>query len=274
MPADPDTTAARLATDYSASADAYSRLWAPVIRQYSLQLLKELPLPAARRILDLGCGTGALLADIHRAAPAARVVGVDRAEGMARVANAMELAPVAVMDAQRLALRDSFFDVVFCAFVLFHVPDPLGGLKEIRRVMAPAGCAGVALWGDDPGLPGRDIWSEELDRAGAPPDTRPATDDSLMNTAEKLTALLESAGLQSRVWSTYFSRQWSLDDLLALQLGCGVSSRRIRGLSAAGRDECRSRAQARLAELTPQQLNFRPEVLFAIARHPDAERSK
>jgi ubiquinone/menaquinone biosynthesis C-methylase UbiE len=43
------------------------------------------------------------------------------------------------MDAQSLAFPDNFFDTVFATFVFCSVPDPVQGLRELRRVCKPAG---------------------------------------------------------------------------------------------------------------------------------------
>jgi ubiquinone/menaquinone biosynthesis C-methylase UbiE len=43
------------------------------------------------------------------------------------------------MDAQQLAFPDDFFDTVFATFVFCSVPDPVMGLKELRRVCKPEG---------------------------------------------------------------------------------------------------------------------------------------
>ena len=72
----------RIARHYSSEAQAYRDLWAPVLAGLAQWLLDELPLAEARRVLDLGCGVGALLPHLHKRAPRASIVGLDRTEAM------------------------------------------------------------------------------------------------------------------------------------------------------------------------------------------------
>src|SRR5437016_236068 len=83
----PDDPTQRMAVLYSRLAQAYARLWSPVIRPMALPLLRALPLNDARHILDVGTGVGALIPDIRAASPKADIVGVDQAEGMLRLAH-------------------------------------------------------------------------------------------------------------------------------------------------------------------------------------------
>ena len=94
---------------------------------------------AGERILDAGCGTG-------RAFPAllssgARVCGVDFALGMLRVAQRrFPGVPLAQADLQgHLPFRDAVFDATLCALVGEHLTDLDAVLRELRRVLRPAG---------------------------------------------------------------------------------------------------------------------------------------
>lgn len=232
-------------------------------------LLSEMPLEDATAILDVGTGTGALWPLIQAAAPAARLWGVDGAEGMLRAGRDSLRGSVAVMDAQWLGIRPARFDAALMLFVLFHVSDPDVALRQVLDVLRPGGLLGLVVWGEDPGLPGREVWSEELDRVGAAPDPRDPSvmRQSWMDTPNKLTDLIErNRFVTDRVWSRRFSHAWQVDDLLATQTQCGLPSRRLESLDADARLVCVDRVRARLRLLTPAELEYRVEVIYAIGR--------
>jgi phosphatidylethanolamine/phosphatidyl-N-methylethanolamine N-methyltransferase len=135
--------------DKDAVAKAYAR-WAPV---YDLvfgavfERGRRAAIVAAERlggrILEVGVGTGISLPDYSSTC---RIVGVDLSEPMLRKAQerVVELGlrnveGLAVMDAERLAFPDGFFDVVVAQYVITTVPDPEATLDEFARVLKPGG---------------------------------------------------------------------------------------------------------------------------------------
>ncbi len=101
--------------------------------------------PPGARVLDVGCGTGALLKrnDTHFA-----VYGVDPSLGMLRVLAAPRPEiRLAAAEGPGLPFRDGTFDLVYCVAVLHHVIDPVAvkaTLAEMVRVTNPGGH--VVVW--------------------------------------------------------------------------------------------------------------------------------
>ena len=108
--------------------------WTANLRKY---LFERAGLGQARRILEVGCGTGAVLADLFT--PAA-VHGLDLEPE--RLLEARLHAPGAILvcgDALALPYASQSFDIVFCHFLLLWVHDPLQALREMKRVTRPGG---------------------------------------------------------------------------------------------------------------------------------------
>jgi SAM-dependent methyltransferase len=93
------------------------------------------------RVADIGCGTGELLRELAAMWPASDLVGVDFAASRLRTAAAT--APrVTLVDADLgapLPFGDGAFDTLFCTEVLEHLKDPVGALREMRRVLTSGG---------------------------------------------------------------------------------------------------------------------------------------
>lgn len=93
------------------------------------------------RLLDLGCGTGALAALVLERVPGARLSCVDLSPEMVEVARKRlgDRADVLLCDAERLPFRDGSFDVVWCNDSFHHYPDPERAAFQAWRVLAPGG---------------------------------------------------------------------------------------------------------------------------------------
>ncbi len=109
-------------------------------------VLRVLAEVGARRVLDVGCGTGLLTARIAAAGSVTRSVGCDFSRGMLRRAADRSDAPAWVCaDAGRLPLRGGAFDAVTCTEAFHWFPDPIAALSEFHRVLGPGGHILLAL---------------------------------------------------------------------------------------------------------------------------------
>jgi ubiquinone/menaquinone biosynthesis C-methylase UbiE len=205
---------ALLAERYSQRAEVYDKLWSPVIRPAGERLITPLSLRAARNIIDIGTGAGALLPALRKAAPSAAILGVDRSDGMLRLAREKHSGSLALMDVQKLALQDNRFDAALVAFVLFHLPSPERCLADVNRVLKPGGAVGGITWGSEQIPPANAVWDEELEAAGARFLALPATDNrACCDNLEKVTALLVLSGfIITRVWSESIEYRWRPED--------------------------------------------------------------
>jgi len=127
---------------------AYERYVGRWSRQVAPLFLDWLRIPADRRWLDVGCGTGALCATIlDRCAPAT-VTGVEPSEGFLREARANLGERVAWRQgsATALPLADAAVDVVVAGLVLNFVPDHAAALAEMSRVAGSGGTIAAYVW--------------------------------------------------------------------------------------------------------------------------------
>ena len=93
---------------------------------------------AGRRLVDVGCGPGAMTAAL--AGHGARMTGID--PGTAAIAAVRERAPDCTFEAglaERLPFADGAFDGAVILNALHHVPDPRAALDEAARVVVPEG---------------------------------------------------------------------------------------------------------------------------------------
>jgi malonyl-CoA O-methyltransferase len=115
-----------------------------------------------RVILDAGAGTGVASQALKRRYPKARVLAVDSAQRMLRVAAARGswLRPLSRVcaDAARLPLKDASVDLVFSNFML-PWSDPDQVLTEFRRVLAPRGLLTFTTLGPDTLRELRSAWA-------------------------------------------------------------------------------------------------------------------
>jgi SAM-dependent methyltransferase len=111
----------------------------------TLRVLFDAGVRYGMRVADLGCGVGtvtALLAEL--VGPEGHVVGIDSSG--AQLAQAREQLPprrtnttFVEASATDTGLPRGSFDLVYCRFLLIHLPDPEGALREMRALLKPNG---------------------------------------------------------------------------------------------------------------------------------------
>ncbi len=178
--------------------------WTGGIRQY---LYNKAGLAQARRVLDVGCGTGALLLDLplHTSAQAH---GLDlNREHLAEARRHAAQAHYTQADAAHLPYPDGCFEAVFCHFVLLWVRSPLQVLQEMKRITRPGGAL-LAL--AEPDYGGRIDYPSELAQVGAWQAQSLRAQSADPEIGRKLRGLFAAAGLE-RVETGLLGGQWSSD---------------------------------------------------------------
>ena len=155
---------------FERAAPTYGRVRPDVFTPFGATLVKRVGIAAGHRVVDLGCGPGAVLIPAARAAgPTAVVLGVDRAPAMLRrartAARRARLANVALvrMDADQLALAEQSVEVVLAGFALGSFPSASRTLAACRSILRSDGRLGLTVaegwwWEGDP----RWAWHAEL----------------------------------------------------------------------------------------------------------------
>ncbi|MEN9450625.1 MAG: hypothetical protein RJA83_1243 [Pseudomonadota bacterium] len=106
-------------------------------------------------ILDLGCGTGYCEAFLKKLYPAAKIIGLDKSNGMLTQAQAKEkeyqLTDIHWVNgcAENLPFSDHSFELVYSNLMLHWSNDFTKSLKEIRRILKPEGLLLFSMVGPD-----------------------------------------------------------------------------------------------------------------------------
>ena len=110
--------------------------WTAALRRY---LFNQAGLENAHSILEVGCGTGAVLGELSN--PNRMVIhGLDIDwQGLKLAAGNLPTNQFICGNAQRLPYQTASFDLAFCHFFLLWVNDPEHALQEMQRVVRPDG---------------------------------------------------------------------------------------------------------------------------------------
>lgn len=192
---------AAVAGVFDRAAATYDAVGVPYFTVLGRKLVDAVGVHPGDRVLDVGCGRGAVLRPaLEAAGPTGRVVGLDLAPGMVE-ATAREVADVphalvVLADAEHPPAAGRSYDAVLSGLCLFFLPDPLGALGRWHQALRPGGRLGVSTFaGDDERWKGvADVFSS----FAAAPDARPSRDGGTRpwDSDDGMADLLRQAGFE------------------------------------------------------------------------------
>ncbi|MEO8324162.1 MAG: hypothetical protein ABI571_08525, partial [Actinomycetota bacterium] len=145
--------------------------------------------------------------------------------------------------------------------------DPQQGIEEVARALRPGGVVGTVTWGDEHDPPAYEIWFEELAEHGAPPPDPDIAKFELVDTRDKVEAMMQKAGLEPvRSWVGEYRSTMTLDEFLAHRTRHGQSRLRYEAMPIDARNRCLARARSRLEQLGPDGFEERAEVVYVVGR--------
>lgn len=184
--------------------------WTQDIRRY---IFAQVNMERARRVIEIGCGTGAILTEVENIVPLG-LHGLDIQHQNIRLAQ--ENAPLARLttgDALDLPYAAASFDVTICHFLLLWVRDPARAIQEMRRVTRPGGYV-VAL--AEPDYGGRIDYPDELVELGKMQTAALQAQGADPLMGRKLSACLGGSGLigvQVGLLGGFWNKPQSADNL-------------------------------------------------------------
>ena len=132
---------------FDVAAEAYDRFMGRYSTLLSPQLADLAGVRRGHRALDVGCGPGALTAELVTRLGAAAVAAVDPSEPFVTAAKSRNPGTnVMQASAEQLPFPDGAFDVALAQLVVHFMSDPVAGLAEMGRVTRRRGVVAACVW--------------------------------------------------------------------------------------------------------------------------------
>jgi SAM-dependent methyltransferase len=132
---------------FEVGADRYGRFMGRYSEQLAVGFADEAGVAAGQRVLDVGCGPGALTTQLVDRVGAANVVAVDPSPPFVEAARLrFPETEVLLASAEELPFPDDSFDAALAQLVVHFMADPVAGLREMARVTRPGGVVAACVW--------------------------------------------------------------------------------------------------------------------------------
>jgi SAM-dependent methyltransferase len=235
---------------FEVSADAYGRLMGRYSEPLAMAFADAAEIGAGQRALDVGCGPGALTAELARRLGGNAVCAVDPSKSF--VAAARERLPdvdIRLSGAEQIPFPDGVFDAALAQLCVHFMADPVAGLREMARVTRPGGMVAACVWDHAGGRsPVALLWQAAAELDPSAPD-----ESGLAGVRDgHLVSLFAAAGLAAarqttltvRVQHASFEEWWA-----PFTLGVGPAGEYVQSLA----EYPRNRLHDRLRELAGEQ---------------------
>jgi SAM-dependent methyltransferase len=232
---------------FDVAAEAYDSFMGRFSRLLSAQMADLASVRAGQRVLDVGCGTGALTGELVGRLGPSRVAAADPSEPFVAATRARHPdVDVRQAPAERLPFADRSFDAALAQLAVHFMKDPIAGLTEMDRVTRPGGVVAACVW-DHGGSQGplRLFWdaARAMDPDVDDESNRPGTREG------QLAELFQAAGLRDiqatalavRLEHVSFEAWWE-----PFTRGVGPAGAYLAGLDEDRRTELRDRCRRRV----------------------------
>jgi ubiquinone/menaquinone biosynthesis C-methylase UbiE len=182
--------------------ELYERYLVPAITSlWAADLINRAAPQPTDRVLDIACGTGAVTRLAADRVTTGRVVGLDLNPGMLKVARSIRTSSASEIEwyegsAQDLPFSNHPFDLVLCQLGLQFFPDRPRAVREMKRVLVPAGRLALSVYSAIEQTPAEDAFARALDHHFGPDASSTKRAEHVFRDRDELSNLIARQGFE------------------------------------------------------------------------------
>jgi SAM-dependent methyltransferase len=229
---------------FDVTAESYDRFMGRFSEPLAAPFADVAGVRSGQRALDVGCGPGALTADLVQRLGARAVCAVDPSGSFVAAVRARFPGVDARSGAaDQLPFGDDAFDVTLAQLVVHFLADPVAGLAEMARVTRPGGVVAACVWDHAGGTgPLATFWRavHDIDPAARDEAGLPGAREGHLALLCQAAGLsdIESSSLSVTVWFDTVDDWWE-----RFTLGVGPAGAYVAQLGSGQRDALRARCE-------------------------------